>query len=532
LRIFAAFAAFALKRNRLFHEGADWVAASPRCVQGKEICAHGCCLEILRVPESELLLRELLAHPTLGETALGRRRWTYRELTQIQKEERYKDGIAAVQEFPTWQKACDLIRKLGMLKHGAAVPALVRLWEGCRVQPVWSQAGYALFHIGTSEAHAALRRSIELADHPATFLAIQSIIVCDLLAAFDSLRCYFEPDALEDPAMRPIAQEIFRFFGPATWSNKGPGWHHPLSTTLLRDDPRWVELALHLRRDRKLGWSARHLLSTLTREEIDAALLRWPDPPAPQPPVYQGPLNFLARYEAGEYEAVWRELSALGPLEDGPLRREAEAVAEATMYRVRSNVDLVTEQLAEAGYPFDSFAPPWTPPTEDVEQDIRKIETASGGPVPISLRAFWKIVGEVHWKHSEEPFENRPWGQDFPLEEADPLCISSAGNSFWSVEEWLTGPEKQHPEVKGPLLLELAADYLHKANISGGAPYAIELPNRCMDGMFEREEHDLLFIDYLRLCFHHGGFSRIGEMKMSERARQFIDRLRRDLVPF
>lgn len=49
----------------------------------------------------------------------------------------------------------------------------------------------------------------------------------------------------------------------------------------------------------------------------------------------RGPRDFLARYLAGQHEAVWRDLVAIGPIMDSALREEVQQVATETMRRVR-----------------------------------------------------------------------------------------------------------------------------------------------------------------------------------------------------
>jgi hypothetical protein len=394
-------------------------------------------------------------------------------------------------------------------------------------------AGHALFQIGTAEAHAALQAGLEEADHLATFLAIKSIVASDPASAFGRLHSYLSAEALVDEASRAVACQVLRFFGPATYSHEGPGWNLAEIPALLREDARWVELAIRLRRHSKVGPHARHLLASLTRDEVEAALRRWPDPPRVPTPSYVGPRDFLPRYERGDYVAVWRELFAIGPFPDDGLRLEAGAVARLTMQRVRTNVEIVTARLREIGYPFDSALPPWSPPASTVEDDIRRIEEGAGGLVPASLRAFWTIVGEVQWKHAEDQeLADPPWERGLNLAEADPLYVLSAANANSSVDEWQERLEEHHAEVVGPLELDLAPDYLHKANISGGAPYAITVPDDTADAIFENEEHELPFVDYLRLCFEWGGFPRLQRATLSEESRRFLVGLRRDLLQF
>jgi hypothetical protein len=46
----------------------------------------------------------------------------------------------------------------------------------------------------------------------------------------------------------------------------------------------------------------------------------------------------------------------------------------------------------------------------------------------------------------------------------------------------------------------IAPDILHKDNVSGGAPYAIELPNRGADAPVVGEWHDVRLVPYLRIA--------------------------------
>jgi hypothetical protein len=47
---------------------------------------------------------------------------------------------------------------------------------------------------------------------------------------------------------------------------------------------------------------------------------------------------------------------------------------------------------------------------------------------------------------------------------------------------------------------------LHKADISGGPPYAIACGTPCADGLVKEENRRLHFVPYLRVCFEYGGF--------------------------
>jgi hypothetical protein len=64
-------------------------------------------------------------------------------------------------------------------------------------------------------------------------------------------------------------------------------------------------------------------------------------------------MRYLNRYLAGEYEAVWAELRAMGPeVITSPHAGDARAVADALMSRVKANLERIAGDLAKLGYQF------------------------------------------------------------------------------------------------------------------------------------------------------------------------------------
>ncbi len=125
--------------------------------------------------------------------------------------------------------------------------------------------------------------------------------------------------------------------------------------------------------------------------------------------------SFLERYRAGEYEQVWDELVTLGEqVHEEPLYSGAVAVARETMRRVRHNILLLIPRLRDLGYVFGhawavpqgaltaqhvvEFAreyPPLDPPAANTAHLLAEVERRAG-PLPLSLRAFYEIVGGVN----------------------------------------------------------------------------------------------------------------------------------------
>ncbi len=103
---------------------------------------------------------------------------------------------------------------------------------------------------------------------------------------------------------------------------------------------------------------------------------------------------YLERYMAGEYEQVWAELVALGPaVRDNSILPDAWAVAQETMRRARTNIERIVAHLKTMGYQFQD-AQPFKPPDDDQIAELDGFEQTVG-PVPLSVRAWIEIVGEV-----------------------------------------------------------------------------------------------------------------------------------------
>lgn len=160
--------------------------------------------------------------------------------------------------------------------------------------------------------------------------------------------------------------------------------------------------------------------------------------------------SFLERYQQGECVEVWADLLRLGAeIRHEPLLSEAVEVARETMRRARFNIELLIPRLQAEGYVFgyawleqlaqsqeakaEAITPqmraslpperlaaletmiaaadyprraaelralaqqparPLTPPSLDVQESLVALE-AIVGPLPLSLRAWYEVVGQV-----------------------------------------------------------------------------------------------------------------------------------------
>jgi hypothetical protein len=208
--------------------------------------------------------------------------------------------------------------------------------------------------------------------------------------------------------------------------------------------------------------------------------------------------NWLQRYRAGDHAAVWDELIALGSAVREPsVVDEAMEVARETMGRARDNIEELHRRLQKVGYQFEYPDRAFRPPATDSRLRLQKQESQIG-PLPLSLRAFYEVVGTVDFTQSWAQLvqyhrpERRNARELLYLGEYDPLVVRPL------IEE------EDRPE---PGQYFFACDEFHKANYSGGQNYHVALPDARADfpiiGMYGIDE---FFISYLRATFAGGGF--------------------------
>ena len=202
---------------------------------------------------------------------------------------------------------------------------------------------------------------------------------------------------------------------------------------------------------------------------------------------------FFERYQAGDHQQIWAEL-----LISGSEAREDEddhAVIAETMRRARHNVELLVEELPRLGYVFEHPDTAHVPPPDGLAERLDELETTIG-VMPLALRAWFEQVGTVDLVGTHP---------DWPHPKPDPLQVEGEVD-YWRdefelrTEDGLIGPGE-------PFLVEVSADALHKADISGGPPYGIAVPNPGVDGLLYGEWHQTTFMTYVRIAFRHAGFA-------------------------
>jgi hypothetical protein len=263
----------------------------------------------------------------------------------------------------------------------------------------------------------------------------------------------------------------------------------------------------------------------------------------------------LERYMAGEQQAVWEELGALGAaVREEPYYADALAVASETMRRAHHNIELLVARLHAVGFCFGPYE--WdTPayqallrrrpdaaeanpevfvlPKPNVQEQIAEVERL-GGVLPLSLRAWYEHIGSVCLVGNYPVADPAaPGGFTNNVQYRQARRQARGTDDLSSAEEWLA--ENEHdldPLYVNPIehtlqnlrqwgkmygdrqpVVVIAPDEFFKNGISGGGSYDIRLPSAGADARLEGEWHRTTFVKYLRMCFVWGGFPGLGAKK-------------------
>jgi hypothetical protein len=298
--------------------------------------------------------------------------------------------------------------------------------------------------------------------------------------------------------------------------------------------------------------------------------------------------TFLERYRAGDRVAVWDELVALGEgVRHKRYCADAVAVAAETMRRARHNVELLIQRLDGMGYRFVTMEardryerqalkrylrtkqmlalklhpgdmtivsdskerrseleaaavkladkasrgkPPLKNrdvldrPTKRTAQQLYKLEKMAGGPLPLSLRAWYEQVGAVSLLGYTGTLLS---GKDVPSGGPDPLIIYSQDLALQMMKEDWDEREDSAWWQHGRIRLPLAPDRVFKAGGGGCGPYEMVIPNLCADGIFE-DGNKRTFVNYLRNVFECGGFP---GWKHKKQTHEIVAKLTGGLLP-
>ncbi|MBA3453087.1 MAG: HEAT repeat domain-containing protein [Deltaproteobacteria bacterium] len=403
------------------------------------------------------------------------------------------------------QRAQNAIAVLGARGDQGSLELILRIFESHPDDRLRLRCAHALAAISDPRATAALDRRWADADSSISTIAVRAGLLRDVATAWSRFAAH--TTAIMSRVGTHVDVAIVATLLYVLHGGFSPRRFPPDGDPLVIE-PRFVDFAVQVRHDDGVGDAARMLLEELPRDQLLALIEKYPRvvKVAAAVPVPTR-ADFLARYERGEH-AAWDELCthADAIAQHPDLALEAAAVAGALMRRVRNNANIVRSTLIAGGAKVASECEPAS--TGDLARLIGVV-----GPLPVALDAFWRTVGSIAFVPGDST--RYDYGscsledEGLSLIALDPLEVCGPDVSE-IIQDYEARIAASHREIVGGFSLDFAPDFLHKQDISGGPPYAIELPPRSLraavdpDVMFER--HQTTLVGYLRIAFAWGGF--------------------------
>lgn len=418
----------------------------------------------------------------------------------------------ASQHAPRASYVQAILIALGAVDPSAALDDRLAMATGHPVPALRQAALTSLLRSPDDVARQVLRAAVS--DAKAFATGVYHVVRSEPERAFELLAPWFTPERLEGPCARQVARtavaallEDAERCARANPAEPGSTGSPPRLSALARD-PRWVDIvAAHESTD---DVDTRALLPHVDPRAVSAvrAALRSARRAAAAR-AGGGPKDRLARYVAGEHEAVWRELLDAGDLQDdAALHAEAVAVARETMQRVRDTIDTLAERLAAKGILHAGAVR--SPPNAAC---LARLEGAFG-PFPVSLSAFYDIVGSVSFAVADDAPESALVNQ---LRLGQPLVVVPVE----LVAEHLGDPAQTAREA--PRFVWLAPDE------SGGPPDAVRIPSSAADAMVLRQGTHLPFVSHLRMALGWAGYP--GLAGAARKPRRFLREVSEGLGP-
>ena len=217
--------------------------------------------------------------------------------------------------------------------------------------------------------------------------------------------------------------------------------------------------------------------------------------------------SLSARYQAGDWDAVWHEIRTTASSER--VAADVDDVASATMQRARNQINDLASRFVDMGLRSAGGVPIRTPPPPDVSARLAVVEKTTGR-LPAALRALMTYVGGVSLMgdlprlglvyDAATSLRTMPPGPPF----ADPLVISNIDYLEFEVSEY---QEEVALDASTPLpSFGFAPDELHKAAVSGGEhtiSFSARVPDPVITGIAGRP--GITLVEYLRLSIAWGG---------------------------
>lgn len=161
-----------------------------------------------------------------------------------------------------------------------------------------------------------------------------------------------------------------------------------------------------------------------------------------------------------------------------------------------ASIRLLVTRLTNCGFHFERPADVFPGPEPGAASAIARIEREAG-VLPLALKLFWLNVGSVDLRGSHPEWH----GCDYP----DALMVWPPSVALGEWDEFLNDREERL-RCDYPYDVPIALDLYHKADVSGGHWYNVDVPALADDPPLNDEWHETTFVEYLEIALRWGGF--------------------------
>ena len=164
---------------------------------------------------------------------------------------------------------------------------------------------------------------------------------------------------------------------------------------------------------------------------------------------------------------------------------------EARIHALGRRISVLVQRLRTIGYIFDRPDETFPGPDPSALDVILRIES-SVGELPLALKLFWTRIGSVDLTGSHPE-----WPESSVY--LDQLVVFPPKVAAYDLDDYLSGEP-------GPFEVVIAPDYFHKADVSGGSPYAVSVPATADDPLLNGTPSPQTFLEHIENALRFGGF--------------------------
>ena len=189
---------------------------------------------------------------------------------------------------------------------------------------------------------------------------------------------------------------------------------------------------------------------------------------------------------------------------------EAISYLRLVFSRASYLIDKATENLVNDGYVFAFPNEKRGKPDPSVLDWAVELAESKNIYLPLSIITWISEIGNVNFCGTHPGWEKTGYAFEGNTNEVwytDPLVFElDKDNILYQYEEWLYQTEECGEDETGPFKISISPDYIHKANVSGGAPYEVNADKMQFDSFLLNERHGAGVVYYLRNSLNWGGF--------------------------